>query len=240
MLCGPTPVVVTEDLTQLHRCPDIGQTFGAVRVGVQRRREHAAGAQLVDHEPRRLVGHLAGQRVDVRRAQCAYAEAAEHCRRASSRSAAPPTTRRRCNGRTRGQLVVDASSRHRCAGPLRRLQRQDVAGAFVAAQQRFTEPTADTSARRQSRRVRCPSVLKDRGNRVVTQRGPHRRPYRRLGVGPACGGTRSQRPQLTAMRSEASSTRAAGAPGLGDRGEQLQEVRLRVIGAAEKTADRRE
>ena len=62
-VCGPTPVVVAQHLAQLRGRPHVGQALAAVGVGVQRRREHAVGAQLVDHEPRRLVGHLARQRV---------------------------------------------------------------------------------------------------------------------------------------------------------------------------------
>src|SRR6202040_1488369 len=61
-LCGPTPVVVAQDLTQLCGRPHVGQTLYAVGVGVQRGGEHAVDTQLVDDETGSLLSYPAGQR----------------------------------------------------------------------------------------------------------------------------------------------------------------------------------
>ena len=70
-------------------------------------------------------------------------------------------------------------------------------------------------------------VLQRRGDRVVAQRGHHRRP--------AAGQPGRHRPQLTGdLVGGLLDLVAPGPPGVGDGGEQLQEVRLRVVGAAEE------
>ncbi len=78
---------------QLGGRPDVGQALHPVGVGVQRRDEHAVGAELVDQEPRGLARPPCAPTGLRCGAPSAHRPAAAgRCRRASSRSAAPPRT----------------------------------------------------------------------------------------------------------------------------------------------------
>ncbi len=132
--------------------------------------EHATRAEVVDDEPGRLAGDLARQRIAGAAAPSARrTAAAARCRRASSRSAAPPSDGvDAVAGEAAGELVVDAAARHRGAGPLHRRQRPARAGALVVAQQRLQQ-----RRRRELRRAtepaprRRPRRASTRGHRVI-------------------------------------------------------------------------
>ena len=217
------------DLAQLRGRPHVGQPLATVGVGVQRRREHPAGAQVVDHEPRGLLGHPARQRVSTCDGPSARTPAAAaHCRRASSRSAAPPTTRRRCSGRNRrpaGRRCRRAPSPCRSAPPPPAAARRRCVRGCAAAPP--AAPTAGTSVRRRNPPRSMSSSLQHGGDGVVAQRGLHRRP--------TAGQARRHRPQLAGDRSEASSTsprrvRQVSATAA----SSCRKFGFRVVGAAEE------
>ena len=129
-----------------------------------------------------------------------------------------------------GQLVVDPAARHRRARALHRGQRRRRAGALVGAQQRLQQ-----SRRRELRRAAEAAALgvlvaQDHRRGVIAQRSgrspgpPPGRPeaIRRSSAGDLVAGLLD----LVAL----------GAPGVGDGGQQLQELRLGVVGAAEERA----
>ena len=132
------PSSVAEHLAELGGCPGVGQALDAVGVGVERRGETAlVGAQVAQQELGGLQGDPAGQRVDRwRGAGARRPAAAGRCRRASSRSAAPPSARRRSSGRTRrraGRRCRRAPSPRRCWPAIARASSRP--GAGVVAQQ---------------------------------------------------------------------------------------------------------
>ena len=92
-LRGPGAVLGAQHVAELGGGPGVGLALDAVGVGVERGREAALGGdQVAEQEPGRLVGHAQGERragdpVQVR----VDRGAAARCRRASSRSAAPPS-----------------------------------------------------------------------------------------------------------------------------------------------------
>ena len=130
-------------------------------------------------------------------------------------------------GESARELVVDAAAGHRGAGAFDGGQRRRVTGAFVAAQQCLQQ-----RRRRKLRRTTEPAscgvlVTQNPRDRVVAQRGCH--------LGPTAGQPGSHRPQLADDLVRGLLDLAASAlPGVADGGEQLQEVGLRVIGAAEE------
>ena len=95
----PGAVVRAEHLDELRRRPGVELALDALAVRVQRRGEAAlGGAQLAEQE----VGGLARDPIAERPARPARrGRAAGRCRRASSRSAAPPRPRRRSSARSR-------------------------------------------------------------------------------------------------------------------------------------------
>ena len=130
-------------------------------------------------------------------------------------------------GEAAGELVVDAAARHRGAGALDGGQRRRVAGAFVAAQQRLQQRRRRELGRAAEAARAVSSSRSTRGDRVVTQR--------RLHLGPAGGQPGRHRPQLADdLVGGLLDLVAPGPPGVGDGGKELQEVGLRVVGAAEE------
>ena len=153
-------------------------------------------------------------------------EGVARCRRASSRSAAPPTTRRRCSGRIRptaGRRCRHGPSPHvrstASAGrmsPVRSWLRNNASSRAEGGN--FGAPPKPPRAVSSS----CSAAATAWSHSAGCTGGPPRQP-------------RGHRPQFACDAIGGFFHLAAAAtPGIGDRGQQLQEVGFRVVGATEE------
>ena len=138
--CRPVTVVDAESLAELIDGPGIRQPLDPRGVGVQRRHEHAVGAQVVEHETCCLPGDPVRERITaatrpVRVDAQQQSVVVEHLLEVRHHPGGVDAVA----GEAAGQLVVQTTAGHRRTGALHRGQCGRVCSAFVVAQQRFQQ-----------------------------------------------------------------------------------------------------